>query len=218
MAASKILKATRGRKRKRGRGIGSTQEKTAAVDNGFVKKDAQGRVQKDKNGNPKPDVAAYREAQKSAKRLAKVRKGAVKEGKALPTGTIETQGGGYQAGFPTEGSRRAMLSSLRTMPKGQERGEVARLLRSQRAEDRPPAVSPTQGRVSRTEGAESVGEGVNTRLRSLHRPDYKEVHDQAVAYLKKEIPGKSEIWYERKAIELIEKGFRKSERGQEYIA
>ena len=55
MAASKILKATRGRKRKRGRGIGSTQEKTAAVDIGFVKKDAQGRVQKDKNGNPKPD-------------------------------------------------------------------------------------------------------------------------------------------------------------------
>jgi len=218
MALRAPTKVKRGRKSKRGRGAGSTREKTAAVDNGFVKKDAQGRVQKDKNGNPKPDVAAYREAQKSAKKLAKVRKGAVKEEKALPTGTIETQGGGYQKGFPTEGSRRAMLSSLRTMPKGQERGEVGRLLRSQRAEDRPPALSPTQGRVARTEGAPSVGEGVNTRLRSLHQPDYKQVHDQAVAYLKREVPGKSEKWYERKAIELIEREFRKGERGQEVIS
>ena len=104
------------------------------------------------------------------------------------------------------------------MPKGKERGEVGRLLRSQRAEDRPPAVLPSQQRVPRTEGVESVGEGINTRLRSLHRPDYKEVHDQAVAFLKEKVPGKSESWYERTAIQLIESEFRKGERGQEVIS
>ena len=196
-AASKILKTaakkeTRGRKSKRGRGKGTAAEKAEAKKLGI-------------------SVEKLREGKKSAKRIKKAKPNVV-------PGTIETQGGGYQAGFPTKGSRRAMLSSLRTMPKGQERGEVARLLRSQRAEDRPPAVSPTQGRVSRTEGAPSVGEGVNTRLRSLHQPDYKQVHDQAVAYLKREVPGKSEKWYEREAIKLIEREFRKGERGQEVIS
>ena len=211
-------KGTRGRKSRRGRPEGSTQEKKEALDKGFVKKDAQGRVQKYTNGNPKPDVAAYRKAQESANRLKGKRRSAIEEERALPTGIIETQGGGYQAGFPTKGTRQAILSSLETMPKGPERGEIGRLLRSQRAEDRPPAISPTQRRVPRTEGAESVGEGVNTRLRSLHRPDYKQVHDQAVAYLKREIPGKSEKWYEREAIKLVERDFPKRERGQEVIS
>ena len=198
-AASKLLKTvvkkeTRGRKSKRGRGLGTAAEKAEAKKLGI-------------------SVKKLREGKKSAKRVKRA-----KPTVAPGPGTIEVQGGGYQAGFPTGPSRRAMLSSLQTMPKGAERGEVGRLLRSQRAEDRPPAISPTQGRVPRTEGAESVGEGVNTRLRSLHRPDYKQVHDQAVAYLKREVPGKSEKWYEREAIKLIEREFRKGERGQEVIS
>ena len=198
-AASKILKTvvkkeTRGRKSKRGRGLGTAAEKAEAKKLGI-------------------SVKKLRERKKSAKRVKRA-KPTVSPG----PGTIEVQGGGYQAGFPTGPSRRAMLSSLQTMPKGAERGEVGRLLRSQRAEDRPPAISPTQGRVPRTEGAPSVGEGPNTRLRSLHRPDYKQVHDQAVAHLKKTVPGKSEKWYEREAIKLIEREFRKGERGQEVIS
>ena len=196
-AASKILKTvvkkeTRGRKSKRGRGKGTAAEKAEAKKLNI-------------------SVEKLREGKKSAKRIKKAKP-------SVAPGTIEVQGGGYQAGFPTGPSRRAMLSSLGTMPKGPERGEVGRLLRSQRAEDRPPALSPTQGRVARTEGAPSVGEGVNTRLRSLHQPDYKQVHDQAVAYLKREVPGKSEKWYEREAIKLIEREFRKGERGQEVIS
>ena len=199
MAIAKVVKSvvkkeTRGRKRKRGRGIGTNAEKAEAKKLGI-------------------SVKKLRERKKSAKRVKRA-KPTVSPG----PGTIEVQGGGYQAGFPTGPSRRAMLSSLQTMPKGAERGEVGRLLRSQRAEDRPPAISPTQGRVPRTEGAPSVGEGPNTRLRSLHRPDYKQVHDQAVAHLKKTVPGKSEKWYEREAIKLIEREFRKGERGQEVIS
>ena len=196
-AASKLLKTvvkkeTRGRKRKRGRGLGTATEKAEAKKLGI-------------------SVKKLREGKKSAKRVKRAKP-------TVAPGTIETQAGGYQAGFPTKGTRQAILSSLETMPKGKERGEVGRLLRSQRAEDRPPALSPTQGRVPQTEGAESVGEGVNTRLRSLHRPDYKQVHDQAVAFLKKEVPGKTEAWYDREAIKLIEREFRKGERGQEVIS
>jgi len=192
MALKVKTKVKRGRKSKRGRGKGTAAEKAEAKKLGI-------------------SVEKLRAGKKSAKRIKKAKP-------TVAPGTIEIQGGGYQKGFPTGPSRRAMISSLGTMPKGPERGEVGRLLRSQRAEDRPPAVSPTQGRVPRTEGAESVGEGVNTRLRSLHRPDYKQVHDQAVAYLKREVPGKSEAWYERKAIQLIEAEFRKGERGQEVIS
>ena len=52
-AARKIVKAvtTRGRQRRRGRGIGSAQEKKEALDKGFIKKDAKGRALKDKQGN-----------------------------------------------------------------------------------------------------------------------------------------------------------------------
>ena len=185
-------KETRGRKSKRGRPIGSKVEREEAKKLGLT-------------------VKQLREGKKSAKRMKRAEP-------TVASGTIETQEGGYQAGFPTGESRRAMLSSLGTMPKGAERGEVGRLLRSQRAEDRPPAVLPSQQRVPRTEGVESVGEGINTRLRSLHRPDYKEVHDQAVAFLKEKVPGKSEAWYERKAIQLIEADFRKGEQGQEVIS
>ena len=195
-AAGKLFKTAvkRGRKSKRGRGIGTKEEKIEARKLGI-------------------SVKKLREGKKSAKRVKRA-----KPTVAPGPGTIEVQGGGYQAGFPTGPSRRAMLSSLGTMPKGAQRGEVGKLLRSQRAEDRPPDILPSQGRVPRTEGAPSVGEGVNTQLRSLHRPDYKQVHDQAVAHLKRTVPGKTEAWYDRKARELIERDFPQFERGQEYIA
>ena len=119
------------------------------------------------------------------------------------------------------------LAALRAMPKGAERGETGRLLQqSERARRAEQFTAPAE-RGRRTaqmapEGTtiegQSVLGGVNTRLRSLHRHDYKQVHDQAVAYLKREVPGKSEAWYDRKAIQLIEAEFRKTERGQEYIA
>ena len=217
---TKVIKAVtkRGRQSKRGRGTGTKAEKVEATDRGFVLRDSKGNVKTDKNGNPKPDVKALRKAKSNAKKAERGRRAAVKEQKALAPGVIETQGAGYQEGFPTARSRQAMISSLGTMPKGAQRGEVGKLLRSQRAEDRPPDILPSQGRVARTEGAPSVGEGVNTRLRSLHRPDYKQVHDQAVAHLKREFPGKTEVWYDRKARELIERDFPQFERGQEYIA
>ena len=193
-AAGKLFKTAvkRGRKSKRGRGIGTKEEKIEARKLGI-------------------SVKKLREGKKSAKRIKKAKP-------TVAPGVIETQGAGYQEGFPTARSRQAMISSLGTMPKGAQRGEVGKLLRSQRAEDRPPDILPSQGRVPRTEGAPSVGEGVNTRLRSLHRPDYKQVHDQAVAHLKRTVPGKTEAWYDRKARELIERDFPQFERGQEYIA
>jgi len=193
-AAGKLFKTAvkRGRKSKRGRGIGTKEEKIEARKLGI-------------------SVTKLREGKESAKRIKKAKP-------TVAPGVIETQGAGYQEGFPTARSRQAMISSLGTMPKGAQRGEVGKLLRSQRAEDRPPDILPSQGRVPRTEGAPSVGEGVNTRLRSLHRPDYKQVHDQAVAHLKRTVPGKTEAWYDRKARELIERDFPQFERGQEYIA
>ena len=125
------------------------------------------------------------------------------------------------------GTATARLAALRTMPKGAERGEIGRLLRQSERTKRAEQFTAPAERGRRTvqtapEGTTIEGQvvegGVNTRLRSLHRPDYKQVHDQAVAYLKREVPGKSEAWYERKAIQLIEAEFRKGERGQEVIS
>ena len=207
---AKKLVSGSGRRRIRGRGEGTNVEKAAAIDNGFVKRDAKGNIKTNKKGNPIPDVPAYRAAQKSAK---KVEQTTVE----TPTRTpVAIEGG--PTGYPVE-----RLAALRTMPKGAERGEIGRLLRqseqTRRAEQfpAPPERGRRTGQVDPTTG-QIVEGGVNTRLRSLHRPDYKEVHDQAVAFLKEKVPGKSEAWYERKAIQLIEAEFRKGERGQEVIS
>jgi len=188
-------KETRGRKSKRGRGLGSNVEKEEAKKLGI-------------------SVKKLREGKKSAKKVKKTR---VK----TPTRTPVTPGAD-----PT-GTALDRLAALRAMPKGAERGETGRILRQseriRRAEQFPaPAERGRRTAQIAPEGTTIEGQavegGINTRLRSLHRPDYKQVHDQAVAFLKEKVPGKSEEWYDRKAIQLIESEFRKSERGQEYIA
>jgi len=190
---TKVVKAVtkRGRKSKRGRGLGSNAEKAEAKKLGI-------------------SVKKLREGKKSAKRIKKTQ---VKT-------PVTLEGG--PTGYPVE-----RLAALRAMPKGAERGEIGRLLRQseqvRRAEQFPaPAERGRRTAQIAPEGTTIEGQavegGVNTRLRSLHRPDYKQVHDQAVAHLKREFPGKTEAWYDRKAIELIEREFKKAERGQEYIA
>jgi hypothetical protein len=194
---SKVLTTIvkRGRKSRRGRGLGSTAEKEEAK-------------------KLKITVKQLRERKKSAKRMKKTTV------ETPPRTPIAIEGG--PTGYPVE-----RLAALRTMPKGPERGEIGRLLRqseqTRRAEQFP--APPERGRRTAqiapegtTIEGQAVEGGINTRLRSLHRPDYKQVHDQAVAHLKREFPGKSEAWYDRKAIELIEREFPRFERGQEYIA
>ena len=133
------------------------------------------------------------------------------------------------SGIPT-GTATERLTALRKMKKGQRgskerqrRGEITKILqqseRARRADIFPaPAergrrtgiVDPSTGQV--------VEGGVNTRLRSLHRPDYKEAHEQAVLFLRQKFPGKSEKWYEKEAIKLVERDFPRAERGEEVIS
>jgi len=200
----------RGRTRRRGRGPGSNVEKKAAIDNGFVQRDVKGNIKTNKKGNPIPDVPAYRAALKSAK---KVEQPTVE----TPTRTPVTPG------FGPTGTATDRLAALRAMTKGSERGEIGKILqqseRARRADlfpapaergRRTATVDPVSGQI--------VEGGPNTRLRSLHRPDYGEKHEQAVLFLREKFPGKSEKWYEREAIKLVERDFPRVERGEEVIS
>ena len=190
---SKVLTTIvkRGRKSRRGRGLGSTAEKEEAK-------------------KLKITVKQLRERKKSAKRMKKTTV------ETPPRTPVAIEGG--PTGYPVE-----RLAALRTMPKGPERGEIGKLLRQSeqtRRAEQFPAPPERGGRTATVDpvSGQIVEGGPNTRLRSLHRPDYGRVHDQAVAILKIKVPGKSEAWYEREAIKLIEREFRKGERGQEVIS
>jgi len=196
--ASKIIKTivkkeTRGRKRKRGRGKGTAAEKAEAKKLNI-------------------SVEKLRAGKKSAKRIKKT-----KPTVETPTRTPVTPG------FGPTGTATDRLAALRAMTKGSERGEIGRILqqseRARRADlfpapaergRRTATVDPVSGQI--------VEGGPNTRLRSLHRPDYGEKHEQAVLFLREKFPGKSEKWYEREAIKLVERDFPRVERGEEVIS
>ena len=128
------------------------------------------------------------------------------------------------------GTATERLAALRKTKKGkkgskerQRRGEIGRLTRQSEQASRAEQFAPPPERGGRTSTidpttGQAVAGGVNTQLLSLHRPDYKRVHDQAVAHLKRKFPGKTEVWYENRAIELIEREFPQFEQGQQYVA
>ena len=132
------------------------------------------------------------------------------------------------SGIPTGTAkeRRAALRQTKRGKKGsperQRRGEITKLLQQSERESRAdifPAPPERGGRTATVDpvSGQIVEGGPNTRLRSLHIPDYGEKHEQAVMLLRRQFPGKSEKWYEREAIKLVERDFPKGERGEEVI-
>jgi len=127
------------------------------------------------------------------------------------------------------GSPMERLAALRKTKRGkkgsperQRRREITKLLQQSERERRAdifPAPPERGGRTAIVDpvSGQIVEGGPNTRLRSLHIPDYGEKHEQAVMLLRRQFPGKSEKWYEREAIKLVERDFPKGERGEEVI-